>query len=321
MQVKSIFSAVLASALLIGAAQARDFRVADVNPLDHPTVMTVKKIGDIIRQKTGSKYNVRIYGNGALGSEKDTLELVKMGALDMVRVNSTTFHGIVPESTLPAFPFVFRDIKHFRATMNGAQGDRILAAFEKSGFVGLVFWEAGSQSLYAKKPIRNLSDLKGMRLSVPQSDLWLNLVQVLGAIPTTPTTGIHTALKGNQLDAAEGTLAAYEASRLFEVAPFYSSTQHIMAPDVLVFSKKIWDTLTQDEQKLVRESVRETLPYYVDLWSKKEAIARDNARKAGATFVDDVNRAEFSAAMKPVWDKLANRPELKEMLQEIVDAK
>jgi TRAP-type C4-dicarboxylate transport system substrate-binding protein len=111
---KKILAVVLASAFVVGTAVARDFRSADVHPQDYPTVMTVKKIGEIVSQKTNGKYNVKVFGNSSLGSEKDTVEQVKIGALDMVRVNTAAFHGIVPESMVPSFPFIFRDINHFR---------------------------------------------------------------------------------------------------------------------------------------------------------------------------------------------------------------
>jgi TRAP-type C4-dicarboxylate transport system substrate-binding protein len=167
---KKIVAAALVTAFAVGTVCARDFRSADVHPLDYPTVLTVKKIGEIVSQKTGGKYNIKVFGNSSLGSEKDTVEQVKIGALDMVRVNTAAFHGIVPESMVPSFPFIFRDINHFRKAMNGPAGDDILVAFDKAGFVGLALWESGARSIYGKKPVRNLADVKGMKIRVQQSD-------------------------------------------------------------------------------------------------------------------------------------------------------
>ena len=168
---KKVLGAVVLSAFAMSTVQARDFRSADVHPLDYPTVMTVKKIGEIVSQKTNGKYNIKVFGNSSLGSEKDTVEQVKIGALDMVRVSTAAFHGIIPETMVPSFPFIFRDINHFRNAMAGPAGDQILAAFEKAGFIGLVLWESGARSIYAKKPVRNLADVKGMKIRVQQSDL------------------------------------------------------------------------------------------------------------------------------------------------------
>jgi tripartite ATP-independent transporter DctP family solute receptor len=319
---KKVLAVAMACALAVGTAVARDFRSADVHPLDYPTVMTVKKIGEIVSQKTGGKYNVKVFGNSSLGSEKDTVEQVKIGALDMVRVNTAAFHGIVPESMVPSFPFIFRDVNHLRHVINGPVGDEILAAFEKEGFVGLAMWESGARSIYSKKPVRNLADVKGMKIRVQQSDLWVSLVQAMGANPTPiPMAEVYTALKTGLVDAAENNYPSYETAKHYEAAPIYSETQHVMAPEVLVFSKKVWDTLTPEERKIIRDAVKETIPYYIDLWSKKEQASKDAAKKAGATFVDDVNKAEFVGAMKPVWDKFSPTPALKALVQKVVNTK
>lgn len=322
MLMKKIMGVVLASAFAFGSAQARDFRSSDVHPLDYPTVMTVKKIGEIISQKTNGKYNIKVFGNSALGSEKDTVEQVKIGALDMVRVNTAAFHGIVPESMVPSFPFIFRDINHFRNAMSGAAGAQILAAFEREGFIGLALWESGARSVYAKKPIRNLADMKGVKLRVQQSDLWVSLAQAMGANPTPiPMAEVYTALKTGLVDAAENNYPSYETAKHFEAAPVYSETQHVMAPEVLVFSKKVWDTLTPQEQQIIRDAVKEATPYYIDLWTKKELASKEATIKAGAKYITDVNKAEFVAVMKPVWDKFAPTPELKSLVKRIVDTK
>jgi tripartite ATP-independent transporter DctP family solute receptor len=323
-KLKKIIGVVLASAFAMAAVQvqARDFRSADVHPLDYPTVMTVKKIGEIVSQKTGGKYNVKVFGNSALGSEPDTVEQVKIGALDMVRVSTAAFHNIIPESMVPSFPFIFRDINHFRKAMSGPPGDKILAAFEKHGFIGLALWESGARSIYSKRPVRNLADVKGMKIRVQQSDLWVSLVQAMGANPTPiPMAEVYTALKTGLVDAAENNYPTYETAKHFEAAPIYSETQHVMSPEVLVFSKKVWDTLTKEEQTIIRAAAKETVPYYTDLWTKKEQTSKDIVVKAGTTIVSDINKAEFVSVMKPVWDKFSPTPELKALAQEIVNTK
>jgi tripartite ATP-independent transporter DctP family solute receptor len=323
-QLKKVIGVVLASAFALSAppVYARDFRSADVHPQDYPTVMTVKKIGEIISQKTNGKYNIKVFGNSTLGSEKDTVEQVKIGAIDMVRVSTAAFHGIIPETMVPSFPFIFRDVNHFRNAMAGPAGDEILAAFEKAGFVGLVLWESGARSIYAKKPVRTLADVKGMKIRVQQSDLWVSLAQAMGANPTPiPMAEVYTALKTGLVDAAENNYPSYETAKHYEAAPIYSETQHVMSPEVVVFSKKVWDTLSKEEQKIIRDAAKETVPYYIDLWSKKEQASKKIAMDNGATFVSDVHKAEFVNVMKPVWDKFSPTPELKALVQKIVNTK
>jgi tripartite ATP-independent transporter DctP family solute receptor len=307
-------------ALATNAATARDFRSADVHAKDYPTNMAVKHMGDELAKATGGKDKIKVFGDSVLGSEKDTVEQVKIGALDMVRVNTSAF----PESMIPAFPFLFRDIAHFRSTMYGPQGDKILAGFEKAGFIGLALYESGARSMYAKKPIRNLADLKGMKIRVQPSDLWVSLIGALGASPTPmPFAEVYTGLKTGLLDAAENNFPSYDEAKHFESAPVYSETLHAMPPEVLVFSKKIWDTLSKEEQVALRSAAKASVPYYVSLWEPREKDARAAVIKGGAKIIPstEIDRKSFVEAEKPVWDKFANTPELKALVQEIVTAK
>jgi tripartite ATP-independent transporter DctP family solute receptor len=319
--------AVIAAAALcaIGAGvQARDFRSADVHAKDYPTNMAVKYMGDQLSKATGGKDNIKVFGDSALGSEKDTVEQVKIGALDMVRVSTAAFHGIVPESMIPSLPFIFRDLDHFRKTMYGAEGDKILAGFEKAGFVGLALYESGARSMYAKKPIHNVNDMKGLKVRVQQSDLWVSLIKQMGASATPmPFAEVYTGLKTGLLDAAENNIPSYDEARHYESAPIFSETMHVMSPEVLVFSKKVWDTLTPQEQAAIRKAAKESVPYYQQLWDAKEKEARAVVLKGGAKIIptSEIDKKSFVEVEKPVWEKFANTPELKALVQDIVNKK
>jgi tripartite ATP-independent transporter DctP family solute receptor len=316
--------AIAVLALSTSTAMARTFRSAEVHAKDYPTNRAVMHMSEELSKATGGKDTIKIFGDSALGSEKDTVEQVKIGALDMVRVNTAAFNGIVPESMVPALPFLFRDIEHFRKTMYGPQGDKILAAFDKAGFVGLALYESGARSIYAKKPIKSLADTKGLKLRVQPSDLWVSLVGAMGASATPmPFAEVYTGLKTGLLDAAENNYPSYDEAKHFESAPVYSETMHSMAPEVLVFSKKIWDTLTPEEQAAIRKAAKASVPYYVTLWEAKEKDAKAAVIKGGAKIVPaaDIDRKSFVEAEKPVWDKFANTPELKALVSDIVNTK
>lgn len=319
---------VLAGACLLafaaGTASARTFRSADVHNKDFPTNKAVAFMGEQLSKATGGKDNIKVFSDSALGSEKDTIEQVKIGALDMVRVNFAAFNGIVPESVLPALPFLFRDMDHFRKTMYGPEGDKILAAFDKAGYVGLAIYESGARSMYAHKPIRSLADVKGMKVRVQPSDMFVSMVSAMGASPTPmPYNEVYTGLKTGLIDAAENNYPSYDEAKHYESAPVYSETMHSMSPEVLVFSKKTWDTLGKDEQAAIRKAAKDSVPYYVKLWDAQEKEARADVVKGGATIVpaSQIDRAAFVAVEKPVWDKFATTPQLKALVQEIVNAK
>jgi len=313
-----------AFALSATAPSARTFRSADVHAKDYPTNMAVKYMGDELSKATGGKDTIKVFGDSSLGSEKDTVEQVKIGALDMVRVNSSAFHGIVPESMIPALPFLFRDLDHFRKTMYGPQGDKILAAFDSAGFVALAFYESGARSMYAKKPIKSVADMKGLKVRVQPSDLWVAIIGAMGASPAPmPFAEVYTGLKTGLIDAAENNIPSYDETKHYEAAPVFSETMHAMPPEVLVFSKKVWDTLSKEQQAAIRKAAKDSVPYYVKLWEAKEKDAKAAVLKGGAKIIpaSEIDRKGFVEAEKPVWDKFATTPQMKAIVQEIVNVK
>ena len=312
-------AAAVAAALICAQAGAKEFRSSDVHPEDYPTVMAVKFMSDIIKQKTGGKDTIKVYTMSQLGSEKDTIEQTKIGALDMVRVNVAPFNNIVPATIVPSLPFLFKSTAHMRKVLDGPIGDEILAAMEAQGFIGLCFYDSGSRSFYSgKKAIKNVADTKGMKIRVQQSDMWVAMMQAIGANATPlPYAEVYTALKTGVVDAAENNWPSYESSRHYEAAKIYSLTEHSMAPELLVFSKKVWDGLSKEEQAIIRAAAKESVPYMRKLWDEREASARKTVEAAGSQIVSDVDKKSFSDAMAPVYAKFAADPKLQDLVKRI----
>jgi len=304
--------------VLTAAAHAKEFRSADVHPLDYPTVLAVGEMGRLISERSKGRHSIKVYGNSALGSEKDTIEQVRIGALDMIRINVAPMNNVVPETMVPTMPFVFRSTAHMRKVLDGPIGEEILKACEKHGLVGLAFYDSGSRSFYTvKKPIKGLGDMKGMKIRVQQSDLWVAMMQALGANATPMPYGeVYTALKTGLVDGAENNWPSYESSRHFEVAKFYAITEHSLAPEILLFSKKVWDTLTPDDQKIIRQAAKESVPYMRKFWDERETKSRKMVEAGGSQIVA-VEKKPFQDAMKPVYDKFITDPALKDMIKRI----
>ena len=313
--------AILSIALAAAAfpAQARDFRSADVHPADYPTVEAVKFMGKQLAEASKGRHGVRVFANAALGNERDTIEQLKLGGLDMMRINVAPLNNVVPETIVPGLPFLFRSKEHMRAILDGPVGDEILAGMEAQGMIGLAFYDSGARSIYtAKKPVKTLADLKGAKIRVQQSDLFVAMVEALGANPTPMPYGeVYTALKTGIVDAAENNLPSYESSRHFEAAKYYNQTEHSMAPEVLVFSKRIWDGLSKDDQALIRKAAKDSVPFMRKLWDERETKSREIAEKGGAQIVPIENRQEFVDAVKPVYAKFATTPKLQNLVQQI----
>lgn len=310
----------LAAALAIALpAQARNFRSSDVHPADYPTVEAVKHLGKLLAEQSNGRHGVRVFANGTLGNERDTIEQLKLGALDMMRVNAAVLNPVATETVVPCLPFIFRSQEHMRNTLDGAVGNEILAALEPHGMVGLAFYDSGARSLYtAKTPVRSLADVKGAKIRVQQSDLFVAMVQAMGANATPMPYGeVYTALRTGIVDAAENNLPSYDSSRHFEAAKYYTQTEHSMCPEVLVFSKKVWDTLTKEDQALIRKLAKESVPVMRALWDERETKSRQAVEAGGAQVIALSDRGAFIEAMKPVYARFADSPKLQGLVSRI----
>jgi TRAP-type C4-dicarboxylate transport system substrate-binding protein len=186
--------------------------------------------------------------------------------------------------------------------------------------IALTFYESGARSIYAKRPVRTPADMKGLKVRVQPSDLMVDEIKAMGGTPTPmPFAEVYTGLKTGLVDAAENNLPSYEETKHFEVAPDYSETQHAMTPEVLVFSKKVWDKLTPEEQTAIRKAAADSVPYYQKLWTAREASAQQIVTKGGAKIVpaSQVDRAAFVKAMQPLWAKYEKTPQMKQIVDEI----
>lgn len=318
-----ILVALLAAIGLAGAAQAADLRSADVhNSDDYPTVAAVRHMSQLLDQRSGGKYKIKVFNKSALGSEKETLDQVKIGALEMNRVNISSLNSICPKSLVPTMPFLFNSIPHMRKVLDGPVGEEILKGCEHQGLVGLAFYDSGARSIYAKKPVRTLADVKGMKIRVQQSDLWVALVGAMGANATPMATAeVYTALKTGVIDAAENNEPSYEGFKHYEAVKYYSYTEHSMAPEMLVISKVYFDKLSPADQALFRAAAKESVTFQRQKWDEQTAKAIDIVTKAGSQLVKDVNKAEFQNAMKPVYEKFMSTPDLQRLVKAVQDTK
>lgn len=310
--------AALALAGLATTTHATEFRSSDIHPEDYPTVLAVRHMGELVSQRTQGRHSIKVFAKSVLGIEKDTIEQTKLGAIAMTRVNVAPMNNICPETMVPTMPFLFNSKEQMRKVLDGAIGDEILKACEAQGFIGLAFYDSGARSIYTvKKPVKTLADAKGLKVRVQQSDLWVSLLEAMGANATPMPFGeVYTALKTGLVDAAENNYPSYESSRHFEVAKFYNKTEHSMAPEILLFSKKTWDTLTPADQQIFRQAAKDSVAYMRKLWDEREEKSLATV-KAGGAQVIEVDKASFQNAMKPVYDKFLKDAKLQDMVKRV----
>lgn len=304
-------------------ASAVVFRSADVhNADDYPTVAAVKHMSELLEKRSNGKYTIKVFNKSALGSEKQTLDQLKIGALQLNRVNIGSLNSMCPKSLVPTMPFLFDSVAHMRKTLDGPIGDEILKGCEHQGMVGLAFYDSGSRSIYAKKPVRTPADTKGLKIRVQPSELWVAVASAMGGNATPMPAGeIYTALKTGVIDAAENNIPSYDGFKHYEAVKFYSRTEHSMAPEVLLMSKIVYDRLSKADQDLFRAAAKESVAFQRKKWDEQEQKSLAVVTQGGAQFVGDVDRAAFKAAMAPVYAKFINTPDLQRLVKATQDSK
>lgn len=313
-------AAVLASFAL--GAQAANFRSADNhNADDYPTVLAVKHMGELLNKATGGKHSIKVFNKAALGNEKETIDMVKMGALDMARVNVAPMNNMCPLTLVPTMPFLFRSVEHMRHVLDGPVGEEILKSCESNGFVALAFYDSGARSIYAKKPIKNAAEMKGLKVRVQQSDLWVALMSAMGANPSPMPYGeVYTGLKTGLIDAAENNIPSYDTAKHYESAKYYSKTEHSMAPEILIMSKIVFDKQSKEDQAAIRKAAKESVAFQRQKWDEQEAKSLATV-KAGGAQISEVDKPSFQALMQPVYDKFMTTADMKRLVKATQDTK
>ncbi len=318
---RTIIGALLASAAFAGAAGACEitFKSSDTHPEGYPTVAAVEKMGEMLEERSGGRLCVEVYHSAQLGEEKDTIEQTKFGVIDFNRVSMGPFNNLVEETKVVSLPFIFRGTDHMHRVMDGPVGDEILAAFEPHGFVGLAYYDGGSRSFYNReKPIRSVEDLAGMKVRVMQSDVFVDMMTALGANATPMPYGeVYSSLQTGVIDGAENNWPSYESSGHYEVAGYYTLNQHLIVPEVLVMSKVSWDKLSPEDQALVRQAAKDSVPVNRELWAAREKVSEEKVRAAGVQVIDTIDKTPFIEAMAPVYERHANTPKLKSLVERI----
>jgi tripartite ATP-independent transporter DctP family solute receptor len=312
--------AALAMAGIATPATARDFRAADTQAEDYPTVQALVFMDKLVNERTGGRHRIRIFHSRQLGEEKETIEQTRAGAIDLNRTNVAPLGSFIPEANILALPFLFRSIEHLHKVLEGPVGDDILTSFEPHGFVGLAFYDSGARSIYnAVRPIRTPADLKGLRLRVQQSALMVDMIRALGAEPVElPYGQVLTGLATKLIDGAENNWPSYVSTDHYTVARHYTLTEHTMSPEVLVMSSRAWQALSPEDQVIFRQAAKESSKFMREQWKAWEARAQSQAQKAGNTVVTEFDKAPFQAAMTGIYDRtVAGDPKLRVLVERI----
>lgn len=288
-------------AALAQAAQHQVITAVDVHPVDYPTVEAVRWMGEEIERETNGRLSFRLYPSGQLGTETDTVNLARFHVLDIARVYLGAVNNMFPATQPLALPYIFRDEGHMRRVCDGEIGARILHTFERRGLVGLAFYDSGTRSMYnARHPIHTPDDMHGLKVRVPRADIFMQMIDAMGANATPiPFGEVFTGLQTHLIDAAENNWATFQSTRQYEVARYWSQTEHCAAPEALLMSKARFDSFSGSDRELILAKARESVPIMRTLWDAKQTAARETVSNAGVV-INEVDKDAFRRAVEPM---------------------
>jgi tripartite ATP-independent transporter DctP family solute receptor len=297
----------------IGAhtVQAQDklvLKATDVHPLGYPTVEAVVRMGKKLEKATNGRISIQMFPSMQLGGEKEMIEQAQVGALAMARISVGPMGPLVPELNVFNLPFMFRDDAHMEKVIDGPIGNEMLKKLSDhptANLIGLAWMNAGTRNVYnSKKPVKSIEDLKGLKIRMMGNPVFIDTMNSLGG------NGIGmgydqliNALQTGVVDGAENNYPSYASGQHYRYAKYYSLTGHLMIPEILVFSKKMWGTLSKADQDLIMKVAKEAQQEERGLWYAREKEAIKQMKEAGAEIIEIKDKAPFQKAVKPVWDK------------------
>ena len=309
-QLKRIFPALaVAAGIWAGTTQALEIKSSDVHPMGYPTTDAIEYMGQLLSTWTGGRMNIKIFHSMQLGGEKEALEQVQLGALEMTRVSVGVVGPIVDEFNAFNLPYFFRSVDHMHNVVDGEIGTELLNRLEAGGLIGLGYMDAGSRSFYNNiRPIASIDDLQGLKVRVMQNPIFIDMVNAMGGngLPIA-FNELYTAIQTGVVDGAENNPPSYESGKHYEVAQYYTLTEHLMVPEIFVFSKKVWDTLSPLDQQLIRKASVLAVQKERELWAAREQVSLDKLKEQGIQVITEIDKQPFIDATEPVRMKFGEK--------------
>jgi tripartite ATP-independent transporter DctP family solute receptor len=283
-------------------------KATDVHPLGYPTVEAVERMGKKLEAGTNGRLSVQMFPSMQLGGEKEMIEQAQVGALQIARISVGPMGPLVPELNVFNLPFMFRDNAHMEKVIDGPIGDEMLKKLSDhptAGLIGLCWMNGGTRNVYnSKHAVKTVADLKGLKIRMMGNPVFVDTMNALGGNGVAMGFDqLVNALQTGVVDGAENNEPSYETGQHFRYAKFYSRTGHLMIPELLVFSKRTWATLSPAEQTLLMKSSKEAQQEQRKLWYEMEQKSIAKLKDAGIEINEVADKKQFQDAVKPVWDK------------------
>ena len=312
------------AALTAVPAFAETWRGWNIHPEDYPNSIALESFAKEVAEKTEGRIEPQVYHNAVLGDQPDAIEQVRNGGLDFANFNMGPMGQIVPATNVLSLPFIFRDVDQMHVVMDGEIGQRFSDALSEEGLVALSWFDSGSRSFYnTKHAIETPEDVKGMKFRVMNNDLYVQMVDQLGGNATPMAYGeVYQSLKTGVIDGAENNYPSYDSSNHFEVAKYYSITNHLIIPECLCVSTATWEGLSDEDKAIVKEAAVHAAEEQRELLADREMKSREKVEAAGSMVNEVKDPAAFQSAMAPVYEGFIKaNPDLESLIKDIQSSK
>lgn len=302
--------------------ETRTIKLAHGLDVGHSVHMAMVKMGEDLEKLSGGKMRLEIYPSQQLGSERECIELLQIGSLDMTKVSVGVMENFAPRMRVFSLPYLFRDRQHSFNVLDGPIGQELLDEGTQFWLKGLGYYDAGSRSFYTKnKPINSPSDLNGLKIRVLESVTAMDMINSLGGAATPISWGeLYTSLQQGVVDGAENNPPSFYLSRHYEVCKYYSLDEHTVLPDMLVVGTHLWDKLSEEEQGWLQSAVDNSVTYQRVLWAASEKEALEEVEKAGVTIVRP-DKTAFAEAVEPLYLKYKDDKDMSALIRNIKNTK
>ncbi|WP_170179751.1 TRAP transporter substrate-binding protein [Flavivirga rizhaonensis] len=290
--------------------------------MSHPVHKAMVFMAEDLEKRSNGTMGIQIYPNQQLGTERQALELLQIGSLDMTKVSAAVMENFSPNMKVFGLPFLFRDRTHIFNVLDGEIGKELLDGGQKYWLKGLGYYDSGSRSFYTKeKPVKSPEDLKGLKIRVMESITAMNMVSSLGGSPTPISWGeLYTSLQQGVVDGAENNPPSFYLSRHYEVCKFYSLDEHTSIPDVLIMGTHLWNDLNDEQQKWVQASVNVSVKHQRKLWEEAEQEALEEVKKAGVQVINP-DKSKFQEKVADMYESYKDENEIYSLINRIQKVK
>ncbi len=295
-------------------------RMVEQMPEGHVMTDTLTFFAQRIEELSGGSIMTELYTGGQLGDDVATYEAIQSGTAAICRVELTTLVNFGAEKAAVAgLPYIIRDREHFWNMANSDVGQELLDSIQADGtqMVGLALVEEGARHFFTKDPVNSMADLAGMKIRVQNTDMWLAIVEALGASPTPMSfSELYQALQSGVVDGAEQPLSGFMSQKFYEVNQNMILDGHVYPIQAYVFSEQIWETLTDEQKDIILQAAAEAQEFNRDIIESTETEIMGELETLGVTVVEVEDKTEWVEAMAPVYEEFST-PEVTEILGKI----